>query len=298
MPRKTQAPMSPAKAASIAKAQAASHAKNKQGGPRARGLERAHKVIEWIYRWGWSTPTVLEILVDSKRSGLANRLVKSGIFHRIPTPSGGINNTPSCLLTLTQKGLEKAVELTDREYEYETDPHRISLKNVPHDEVAQRLAAVQLNDLPGIASYLTNKSLAAWNSNEVKIPDVMWKRSGFGLYAIEIELTPKFRHEFDRFVTMTAKLISMKDQAGKNVFAGGEIYFKSPTMLKRYSEAFAPGVKTPLWFKEKGKTGRWQKETNDDGLVVFSTMKKEISEHIKFFLITPWMLKGNPFKDL
>lgn len=50
--------------------------------------------------------------------------------------------------------------------------------------------------------------------------------------------------------------------------------------------------------KEKGKTGRWQKETNDDGLVVFSTMKKEISEHIKFFLITPWMLKGNPFKDL
>ena len=294
--------MSPAKAAAIAKAQAASHIKNNQGGPRARGLERAHKAIEWVYRWGWSTPTIIEILLESQRSGLANRLVKSGIFHRIPTPSGGINNTPSCLLTLTQKGLEKAVELTDKLYEYETDPHRISLKNVTHDEVAQRLTAVKLNDLGGIDSYLTNKSLPAWNANEVKVPDVMWKRDGFDSklgFAIEIELTPKFRHEFDRFVTMTATLIRMKDQAGNKGFSGVEIYFKSPAMLKRYSEAFEPGVKTPLWVKEKGKTGRWQKKTDDDGLVVFSTMKKEISDHIKFFLITPQMLgQKSSFNDL
>ena len=294
--------MSPEKAAAIAKAQAASHAKNKHGGPRARGLERAHKAIEWVYRWGWSTPTVLELLVDSQRSGLANRLVKSGIFHRIPTPSGGINDTPSCLLTLTQKGLERAVEITDKLFEYETDPHRINLKNVPHDEIAQRLTAIQMNDLGGIDSYITTKSLAAWNANEVKIPDVIWRRNeplnSKGDFAIEVELTPKHKHEFDRFVTMTAALLNLKNKEGNKTFQGVEIYFKSPAMLDRYKNAFQPGVKTPIWFKEKGKTGRWQKETTDDGLVVFSTMNLEISQRIKFFLITPWMLKGNPFKNL
>lgn len=297
MALKTHAPMSAAKAAALAKAQAASLAQSEYGSPRERGLKRAHDAIEWIYKWGWSTPTVIEINAGSFRSGLANRLVKSGVLNRIETPSGGINNTPTFLLTLTKKGLEKAVEITDKLLPYETDPHRINLNNVTHDELVQRLTALKTWELDdsGIDEFITPKSLHAWNSNEIKIPDVVWKRKNaegeLKTFAVEFELTPKHGHEFDRFVAMTAELLFVKDSNAQNLFHGIEIYSKSPALIKRYSAAFAPGTKTQCWLKEKGKTGRWQKITDKNNEPVFFTATEKVSRAVKFTLITKEMIE-------
>ena len=289
--------MSEAKKAALEKAQAAALANLKHGSPRARGKDRADEAIEWIYKWGWSTPTILEINAGSFRSGLANRLVKTGFLNRIQTPSGGINSTPTFLLTLTQKGFEKAVEITDNLLPYETDPNRINFKNITHDELVQRLTAIRTwidCEDGGIDSYITPKNLHAWNAAEIKIPDAVWKREDFlgevENFAIEVELTPKFGHEFDRFVTMTIGLLSVKKEDGKPLFGGVEIFSKSPALLKNYSAALSAGQKTPIWQKEPGKTGRWKKQTDTKNQPVFVTASEAISRKIKFISITPEMI--------
>lgn len=296
MTREEKKPMSPEKVLALKKAQAAALAQREYGSPRERGLKRAHDAIEWVYKWGWTTPTVLEINAGSFRSGLANRLVKSGILNRIETPSGGINNTPSFLLTLTQRGLEKAVELTDKLIPYECDPHRINLGKVTHDELVQRITALKTWELDdsGIDDFVTPKSLHSWNENEIKIPDVVWKRKdskgNLENFACEFELTPKHKHEFDRFVTMTSDLLNVKDSSGKHLFAGIEIFSKSPALITRYSGAFEPGVNIHLWVKEPGKTGRWKHVTRNEQPVFF-TMTEKISRAVKFTLITKEMIE-------
>lgn len=299
MADKTPAPMTPKKAAALAKAQAVAVRQLENGSPRQRGVERAEEALEWVYKWGWSTPTVLEIHAGTFRSGLAARLVKNGFLNRIQAPSGGINSTPTFLLTLTEKGFEEAVRITDKLLPYETDPNRINLKNITHDEIVQRITAMKLWGDFGdqIDEYLTPKSLAHWKENQIKIPDVIWKinqnNGETKTVAVEIELTPKFGVEFDRFVNMVADLVDGRNVGGdkKPLFYGVEIYSKSPALIRKYKASLFEGSKTPIWQKEPGKTGRWKKVLDKNGAPVVITITPQVSEKIKFTLLTPPMLE-------
>ena len=298
MTGKTPAPMTPQKAAALAKAQAAAKEQLERGSPRQRGVERTEEALEWVYKWGWSTPTVLEIQAGTFRSGLAARLVKNGFLNRIQAPSGGINSTPSFLLTLTEKGFEEAVRITDKLLQYETDPHRINLKNVTHDEIVQRVTALRLWGDGGaqIGEYLTPKSLAHWNQNQIKIPDVIWKIDQNGetkTIAVELELTPKFAVEFDRFIDMVAGLVDGRNLNAdkKPIFDGVEIYSKSPALIRKYKASLFEGSRTPVWQKEPGKTGRWKKVLDKNGDPIYITITKQASEKINFTLLTPEMLE-------
>lgn len=291
--------MTAQKAAALAKAQAAAKGQLERGSPRARGVERTEEALEWVYKWGWSTPTILEINAGTFRSGLAARLEKNGFLNRIQAPSGGINSTPSFLLTLTEKGFEEAVRITDKLLQYETDPHRINLKNVTHDEIVQRLTALRTWGDGGeqIFEYLTPKNLASWKVDQIKIPDAIWKVDLNGetkTVAIEVELTPKFGVEFDRFVNMVAGLVDGRNvgqDKTKSIFDGVEIFSKSPALIRKYRASLSDGSKIPTWKKEPGKTGRWKKVLDKTGNPIYISITKQASEKINFTLLTPQMLE-------
>lgn len=290
--------MTPKKAAALAKAQAVAVAQLEHGSPRARGVERAEEAIEWTYKWGWTTPTILEIHAGTFRSGLAARLVKNGFMNRVQTPSGGINTTPTFLLTLTEKGLEEGVRITDKLLQYETDPNKINLKNVTHDETVQRITALRLWGDSGdqIDEYLTPKNLASWNQSQIKMPDVIWiinKNGETKKIAVEVELTPKFGVEFDRFVTMTNALLDGQniDHDKKPIFDEIEIYSKSPALLKKYKASLLAGSRTNVWQKEPGKTGRWKRVLDKNGNPIVTTISPQVADRIKFTLLTPEMLQ-------
>lgn len=274
-------------------------ANSERGSPRERGFERTKEAIEWTYKWGWTTPTILEINAGTTKSGLANRLVKSGLLNRIEAPSGGINSTPTFLLTLTQKGLEIALEITDELLPYETDPHKINLKNVSHDELVQRLTAKYLWFTPesgGIDDYKTPKQLHSWNADSVKIPDAIWVKGDSG-FALEVELSGKWNVEFDRFITMTVSNLLLRKDAPEPTFAGVLFFTKSPALLERYQTAFQAGKKYPLWKKEQGKTGRWKQKTNSSGEPLIYQITSQISKLVKFQLIENKMIEASKVQE-
>lgn len=297
--------LSTAKVNALGKALAASKLANaERGSPRTRGIQRAKEAIEWTYRWGWTTPTLLEILSGTTRSGLANRLIKNGLLSRIPAPSGGINSTPTFLLTLTQKGLETAVEITDELLPYQTDPHRINFKNVSHDELVQRLTSKYLcftQESGGIDDYKTPKQLHTWNADSTKIPDAVWvkgKGKDAQEFAVEVELSPKFKVEFDQFVTMTSKNLEPREGDPKPKFAGVYIFYKTTGLFERYQAAFQRGSKVPIWEREPGKTGRWQQKTNGFNGRLFYTVTPHVSSSVKFELITPHLIAADQFQPI
>lgn len=283
--------MSEAQAAAIAKAQAASQAQLAGKSPRTAGLDRAEKALQWIYRWGWTTPTVLELAMNSTgRSGLGNRLVKSGLLVRTPTPSGGINQTPSCILTLSRSGLEHATALATTLLPYELNPLRIKSSTINHSETIQRLTASKLwfwTNESGATSYLTEKELSLDKKPGEKIPDVMWNLEFETLgkprqnVAVEIELSAKWGHELDTFVYLSLRQISKN---GPQNYDAIEIYSTSPAILQRYKKAFEPGQMLPTWVKEPGKTGRWTQ-----GSPV--KIPARDPDQVRFFKITPQMLR-------
>jgi len=90
---------------------------------RARGTQKMHQALSWVYRWGWSTPTILDALTGNKATGLSARLVRRGLLRKTRTESGGIlQGVPAWFLTLTNTGLLETERFQNRQIEYELDP--------------------------------------------------------------------------------------------------------------------------------------------------------------------------------
>ena len=255
--------------------------------PRTEGVKRAEEALLWVYRWGWTTPTLLELaLRSSGRSGIGNRLIKSGLLVRTPTPSGGINSTPSCILTLSRVGLELATALATTLLPYELNPHRIKPSTIHHGETVQRLTAIKLstwNYGMSADSYLTEKELSIGRGKGEKIPDVLWEVTFEDQLkpnvkvAVEVELSAKWTNELDTFVYLSLR--QLKDNDCDAI----EIYSTSRALLLRYYKAFLPGQLLQTWTKEPGKTGRWVK----GGTV---KIPDRADNQIRFIQITPDML--------
>ncbi len=287
--------LSQAKFNSIFLARTASRQKLAGRSPRTVGEERAKDALEWTYRWGWTTPTILELVMKSAgRSGLGNRLVKSGLLMKTQTPSGGINDTPSCILTLSKTGLEKATELVQSLHQYELDPSKIKFSTINHGVMIQRLTATRLNTRISdarILKFQTQKELAAKKTLGEKVPDAVWDLEFSDgkerKIAVELELSGKYDHEFDMFVYLS--LLSLYGKNGQPAkYKGLEIYSTSAALLARYEAAFEPGQMLQVWAKEAGKTGRWIKEEK------LRIPDRNFDDQIQFIKIDNSMLGKKP----
>lgn len=218
-----------------------------------RGKERMQTALEWIYRWGWASSTTLEILVGTQRSGLAQRLVKSGLLVSTKTQSRRNEKfLPGSFLSLTPDG-KHMVEVGPMEpMPYEHRPERVNQNHLVHDEIAQRATAERLVS-GAIKDYRTEKEMRAKSENGVKNPDVVWIYPDSLKVSVEIELSPKWERDLDVFVH--SSLVSRSKKIGPSRFDHLVIVTDAPAIFKRYQEAFTPG--TTFWTWQKNEVGRW-----------------------------------------
>jgi len=57
---------------------------------RELGRERIRLALDWVYRWGWSSPSTIDLLSGAQRRGLSAKLVKSGLMVETKTAAGSI----------------------------------------------------------------------------------------------------------------------------------------------------------------------------------------------------------------
>ena len=220
------------------------------GGPRARGEEKMRVALDWIYRWGWASPTTIELITGGNKSNLVTRLVNNKILRSTVTEyGGGLKGIPRQLLTLTSIGLDEAERIRETLIEYELDSYKIDQTKLRHDQLSQQATANSL--LAGTTiSFKTPNELAEQSAKNIKQPDVLWVTKDNQRIGVEIELSAKWDRKLDQFVLSCIE--SMKPPAKVDIIA---LITNSPAIEKRYIAAFTPGARLPVW--SKNERGFW-----------------------------------------
>jgi hypothetical protein len=216
------------------------------------GRQRISDALRWIYRWGWSSPSIVDGLTGAKRRGLCAKLVRAGLCIETKTSAGAIiEDIPSKIITLTEEGValvEK--QLSENELmDYQTNPYKINQAVLRHDLLAQRATQNKLR-AGIIQGFKTPRELAAKSQLGEKQPDALWIRAGSKeRIAVEVELTAKFQRKLDDFVWgIVTGLSQIGDKPPR--FDRCIIASDSPAIIKRYKEAFRPGATVNRWKKD------------------------------------------------
>jgi hypothetical protein len=224
--------------------------------PRARGTEKTQIALDWIYRWGWSSPGILDLVTGGLRTGLATRLVKQKLLTSTRTESGGgIKDIPISILTLTTSGIHEVERLREDLLKYEVDPFRIDQTKLRHDQIAQRATANALKS-GAISVFRTPAELATQSAKDVKQPDILWIDQANQRIGIEVELSAKWDRKLDQFINSCLESLNptTKDKKSNHVDVVA-LVSDSKAILKRYSEAFKPGAPLTIW--GKNERGFW-----------------------------------------
>jgi len=236
---------------------------------RQMGRERIYFALDWVYRWGWSSPSVVDMTTGASRRGLCAKLVRAGLLTETKTAAGKIlEDLPSKVVTLSEEGLayvEKYKE--DQELiDYQLNPYKVNQALLRHDLLSQK--ATLKNLLEGkIQEFRTPRELAAKSQASVKQPDVLWVNEAGRRIAVEVELSAKFGRKLDDFVWSIVLSLS---QAGDRppLFDRCMIVTDSEAIARRYMAAFKPGATVNRWIKDN------QSHFHID-------RKEEVPEHIK-----------------
>lgn len=228
----------------IAKAQEAAKAMRESGlSPRERGHQRTLQALDWVYKWGWTSSTILELLTGQSVSTLTARLVKSGLLRATVTESaGGIPDIPRRFFTLTQIGLDTIMKQQTVLIDYDIRPERVNQEKLKHDGLAQSGTA-RLLQTGKISDYFTESMLAAKSEKNKKQHDVVWLWLDGKKTGVEIELTPKWTRKLDQFIH--SNLLSIEEKKVDNI----RIYSDAQPTVERYQEVFAPKEKYSIWRK-------------------------------------------------
>lgn len=213
-------------------------------------------VLAWIHKWGFSTAEILSDLLGRANRSHARRMEKDGWIRSV-----SITGYPTYYV-LTEKGQAEAIRHSSVLLEYkESDPYRVSLPKLHHDLVTQKETITAITQ-GGYRSFITQRMFDFdKNCKPLKIPDVIlidcvdgeFEKEVDELTGVEIELTPKWNHDLDMFVTNIIDDI----QLGRLVkFL---IISDSRAIRDNYEKAFQPGRQVPRWDKASGiqfkKTG-------------------------------------------
>lgn len=219
--------------------------------PRQRGDEKTRAALDWIYRWGWSSPSIIELVGGAQRSGLAARLVKRGFLQSTRTESGGAQaGVPATILTLTEAGQSELERNRTELMKYERDPHRIDQRLLRHDYLTQGATIKSIN-LGKIIGFKGVNEIKAKSAAGVKQPDGVWILPAGELLAVEVELNQKWDRDLDTFVH--ACILSLAAQGNEKArYQQIGIVSDSLAILKNYSKAFS-AKEYRIWEKDKNK---------------------------------------------
>lgn len=236
---------------SLAKARSAAKALGIS--PRKRGEEKLKNACIWIYRWGWSYASAVDLIANTGRRGIVTNLKKRGLIEIHPTPAGrGMKYMPDSVITLTQDGVSIAEAFIDGDFTqiipYPKDGAKlIKWGQLRHDAIVQHLTAEQVAH-HGLCVYVTVRELESSAKPGEKIPDAIWNFADADI-AVELELTAKKESEMHRAILSMIESKSQYDEI--------RIYSHSPAILRRWENMVKPGEKIPRYQKDAGR--RWVK---------------------------------------
>lgn len=231
------------------------------------------RILQWLYRWGFSTSDILSNLLGRANKSHARRLTKDGWLQSV-----SIKGYPTYYV-LTPKGLAEIVYQSNDLIEYkESDPYRVHLPTLHHYLLAQAetLAAMRSGNYDG---YLTERMYRSF-INEDALPtkqvDVIllsqveseFQKIAYEFTGVEIELTPKWGAHLDQFIC------HIIDDIQNGRLHNFLCISNSTVVLERYETAFTPGKKIARW--QRNKVGRFT--TTGEVLVI----PQWISKHIDF----------------
>lgn len=214
--------------------------------PRQLGVESKLKVIAWTYRWGYTSATIVQLLLKRTSAGYAQRLARQGWLISTKTVSG----IPASFFTLSEQGLQEAERHSTSLYRYpEINPYKVNQQQIRHYLLAQT-ATINALMMSLIVSYETERMFAKDGDRlGEKRPDVVWQNQKAQRIAVEIELSAKWGRDLDEFVLgIVRALQSSNDKPAK--FSRFAIVTDSPAIQKRYSNAMQPGTDLSLWKKD------------------------------------------------
>ncbi|OIQ91968.1 hypothetical protein GALL_261040 [mine drainage metagenome] len=227
--------------------------------PRQRGKEKVRLALDWIYRWGYSSPTVIDILSGTARCGFPMKLVKHGLCTRTRTKSGGVlEGVPNFYLTLTDLGINEAERFRDTLLNYVRDPYRVNQDQMRHDLIAQTATANLLME-GRITDFLADKELSDKKESERKVPDTVWIH-GSVRTAVEVELSAKWSRRLDEFVTRSVKSLLPGPNGEPARFDMISIVSDSDAILNRYQAAFSKDAILNYWERDEHDHWRINKE--------------------------------------
>lgn len=219
--------------------------------PRQIGEESRLKVINWIYRWGYTSSSSVQELLGRTSAGYAKKLVKQGWLVATRSVSG----SPEMIFTLSELGLQEAERHSTDLYRHpEIDPYKINQLQIRHYLLAQ---SITINALIAgvIINFKTERMFSQIaDKHGVKRPDIVWIMPTKRLYAIEIELSKKWDRDLDTFIFGIIKALhSSKNEPAR--FDRFMVFTESPAIESTYKERMQPKTHLNLW--RKNKRGYW-----------------------------------------
>jgi hypothetical protein len=217
--------------------------------PRARNESNLATVSGFVYRVGYSTPALLQSLIEVQTTGWFSAAIKRGDFQKVKTGVG----KPPFVITLTDSTLRLAEYHASRLSAYpEIDFARINQSLIRHNLFVQE---VTLRAMAGgsIAEFLTEREISEGDERGSKRPDAVWiLKTGIRM-AIEVELTAKWSRHLDDFVF--GVVAALERTNGQSKYDRFLVVTDSQAILNRYSESFATGQPLNTW--KKDARGQW-----------------------------------------
>lgn len=219
--------------------------------PRMLGYEAKLKIVNWIYRWGYTTATVGQLLLNRTSGGYLQKLASQNVLVATKTISG----SPLCYFTLSNTGLEIAESNTSNLYKYvEIDPFKVNQLTIRHNLITQKTTFKALSS-GFITEYQTERMLFA-NGDKLgtKKPDSVWVTSTGMRIAIEVELSAKWDRNLDNFILKIIR--ALKPFEGNTPYVDRFIVVSdSPAILERYKQAMQSNSSLRTWIKNS--RGHW-----------------------------------------
>ena len=214
--------------------------------PTAFGALRNRKILEWVWKWGYSTKPIIQKLTETSRHGICDRLVKRGLLRETKTES---SLPVRSFFTLAENGLEEVERHADKLHKYDfLDPYRVRQNMLRHDLLAQSFTLQNLltGRIKGFETIYTSRDQS---QSGVKQPDVMWLLPNGEKYAIEIELTKKWDRDFDDFRIKVLKALKNKQ------YDQFMLVTDAPAIKKAYEAGLKVGTQINQW--KKDQYGKW-----------------------------------------
>jgi hypothetical protein len=230
-----------------------------------RRKENLRKVCEWIFMFGWSSPAIINLLLDRTGSFTSQYCVKASendkrskakdaYFIQTPTSAGSYQpDFPRTVITLNQYGYDIALEhFAGMEYpELKKDkiPTGKRGTDLRHSAIIQKVAIWHSRFKPN-TQFISERMYFTKNEANVKKPDGIFITTKGWVIFLECELSPKSGSAFYKFVRDVYEALK-QNRCHYVVF-----YTDSNSIFEKYSKALHGKAAVPIYENGKRLSGK------------------------------------------